>query len=307
MSLKLVTTTDSECSGEGGVCSSRPVVASIVQFLKRRGLKVQGGPEKAVEAAKATLNCQGEACILDHPEFVGGLTPDARLTVKQDLALRFKPVGPRDTTALLSNYDIDGTLQQWALKFPQFYCCPFAMADFETAGGGLAQVSLPDVYRGSEPLQLGGRRIRRPCRTFACVLNTDVSSGPGQHWVAVFVDMRGEPDLRSDNRRSEGASNSRQPWSVEYFNSAGNPPFQSVARWMESTARALREAFPAREVQTVPVTRVVHQHSRTECGPYSLFYIRARLDGVPYEQFRRDKVTDAEMTQFRSHLFRRAE
>jgi hypothetical protein len=235
--------------------------------------------------------------------------------IRRELEHSFKPVGPRHGRALLSNTNIDGVLRRWADEFPDFCPCPFAMADFDTNG---------DAFATADPggLRLAGEARGAPCRTFACVHNTDVSSGPGIHWVAVFVDMRPAPD-------------SPQDWTVEYFNSAGRPPARPIVRWMERTrarlaavraqmlANALASASasalasapalslasahtPAGSAESRAVTGVCHQRSQTECGPYALYYIRSRLEGVPADDFANPaaRISDAAMEAFRQHLFR---
>jgi hypothetical protein len=131
------------------------------------------------------------------------------------------------------------------------------------------------------------------------VINTDTSSGPGKHWVAVFVDCRPAPD---------------EPWTVEYFNSAGRPPPKAMVGWMErrrAQLAAYRGQLPSSrghvcDVIAVPVTDMDHQESQTECGLYALFYIRRRLEGTPYSFFFSQLVPDAAMTAFRAHVFRAA-
>ena len=110
----------------------------------------------------------------------------------------------------------------------------------------------------------------------------------------VFGDCRGEGE-----------------WSVEYFNSAGNPPPPPVTRWLEETASRLmtyRASHPRKygdgAVVPVPLTDIRHQDSQTECGNYALYYIRRRLEGAPYSEFRETRIPDVAMLAFRKHIFR---
>ena len=304
--LAAVTTTTSECAeyvaASAGVCSSKPTILALARFVRTASIAPQSASpvaqnaERVVEVAADLLGCSSESCVVGHPRFRKYLTqaePAAAAQVMHETEHRFKARGPRGSRALLNNHHIDQTLQRWAVIFTDFYNCPFAMMDFARTGESLAQVSLADVYLGNEWQILGGGRGRakRPCKTFACVLNTDSSSGAGKHWVVVFVDMR------------------PQGWTVEYFNSAGNPPPPAVTLWMERTAdnlRALRASkqAPPGQVTTVPVADLAHQRSRTECGLYTLFYVRARLEGEPYSFFTERRVPDAAMAAFREHVFR---
>lgn len=84
-----------------------------------------------------------------------------------------------------------------------------------------------------------------------------------------------------------------------------------MTRWLEATAArlsAFRAAHPrlygAGRVEAVPLTDVRHQNSRTECGVYTLYFIRSRLEGRPYSEFRSGRIPDEAMTEFRRHVFR---
>jgi hypothetical protein len=198
----------------------------------------------------------------------------------------FKAAGPRDSLALLSNFNIDETLQRWARIYPRFFPCPFAMIDFDRNGDLFGTVDLPAVLAGRVAADLGPAhgKVRRPCDTFGCVVNTDPSHLGGHHWFAMFVDCRAEP------------------WTVEYFNSVGSPPPKPIVGWQERTRAAL--AALGKQVRAVIATDLDHQDSQTECGLYSLYYIRRRLEGVPHTFFATERIPDAAMTEFRKHIFR---
>lgn len=309
--LETVTIPAGECAVDGeGACSSGEVLDAIFEFADEvastsRRAKAPETVEAAVELAATALGCGTEACVISNPEFQRAVDLPAS-AVRRELAVRFKAAGPRDTTDLLSNFDIDRVLQQWAAQFEDFFNHPVNMMDFEATGGSLARVDPAAVLAGREAqIVAGGDTPRRPCRTAACVLNTDVSSGRGKHWVAVFVDCRPE--------------DAGTPWTVEYFNSAGNAPPDPVTRWMEETAARLapvrrrRGAAETRTVSsfqrgaavvTVPVTDIRHQESRTECGLYTLYYIRRRLEGAPAADFQSERIPDEAMIGFRKLVFR---
>jgi len=312
-----LTSTTDECAEDvdrdpDTPCAGRRVLGAIAAFAVDRGAPPAGAPAAAtptlpdaetpeagaVRAAAAALGCTSESCVVAHPSFrrwagARGLATEGALDL--ELETHYKAPGPREGRALLSNFDIDGTLRRWARVFPGFYPCPFAMMDFETNGDAFGEADLGEVFAGRAPADLGPGFgvVRRPASCFGCVLNTDTSAGRGKHWVAVFV----------DGRPPAGA-----PWTVEYFNSAGNPPPRPAVRWMERARARLAAVRAARGepggVESVPVTDVGHQESQTECGLYALFYIRRRLEGAPPEFFFEHRVPDCAMTAFRAHVFR---
>lgn len=320
--LEGLTTTTEECAEDadhapGTPCATRKVVKAVALFASAHGsppgkkpsepaselLPAAATPEaEAVRAAAAILGCDSESCVIASPvfrQFVVDkrLLPEAAL--ERELEVRFKAQGPRGSTALLSNFNIDETLRRWARVFPEYYPCPFAMMDFDRTGEAFSSLDLVDVFEGREPLDLGPGFgvVRRRAQCFGCVVNTDNSSGPGKHWVAVFV----------DGRPPAGA-----PWTVEYFNSAGRPPPKAMTNWMERTRARLAEyraSLPSCrgrvcDVISVPVTDMDHQESQTECGLYALYYQRMRLQGTPYSFFFKQLIPDSAMTAFRAHVFR---
>jgi Ulp1 family protease len=59
-----------------------------------------------------------------------------------------------------------------------------------------------------------------------------------------------------------------------------------------------------RPVIATPVSSVSHQKNDTECGVYSLFFIRKRIVGVPYTYFQDHVISDNEVKEFRKYIFR---
>jgi len=316
VSLKGLTTTTSECAesteiGIGKPCASKKIINIVEQYAdafdadaadpRVTGMLPRGGGDAAViRRAANTMDCDSESCVLSHPsllKFVVSKKIAPASIIERELETRFKAKGPRNSTALLSNYNIDETLQKWAHVYTDFYPCPFAMMDFDTNGDVFGNIDICDVLNGIAHVDLGPAhgRVKRPSKCFGCVVNTDVSSGPGKHWVAVMVDCRPDDD-----------------WHVEYFNSTGRPPPMAIVHWMEKTRNCLVK-YRAKNshtapcgVKTIAVTNVDHQESQTECGMYALFYIRRRLENTPHTFFFGDRIPDNAMTEFRTHVFRSA-
>jgi hypothetical protein len=304
---------------DGQPCSSDKVIDTIIEFVRDVGGQAENasaakvaegvsegtlpdGPSteaKAVRIAAAVLGCTSESCVISHPQFASfARKKGISRRIEQDKALRFKAAGPRNTAALLNNFNIDETLQRWARAFPELFNYPFAMSDFDQTHENLDVIDPADIVEGRIDLDLGPGAgiVRRPAPCIACVLNTDTSRGRGKHWVAIFADTR-----------PRGGA----PWTVEYWNSAGRAPFASAARWLEKAKASLaqlRSSDPKKygngPVVTVPVTEVDHQLGDVQCGMYALYYIRARLEGKPISFFQGDRITDDVMGEFRKYVFR---
>jgi hypothetical protein len=191
------------------------------------------------------------------------------IQVDKEIARNFKTNGPRDVS-LLSNYNIDDVLKQWTLFFTDFYAYEFNMLDWDSTGTSLATVDIvEDIYN-------------KGYRTFACVINSDVSTGRGKHWMALFGDMRVDA------------------FTVEFFNSSGHRPQDEFFAWLEKAKTSMEKIRPTKIIQCCERE---HQFSKTECGVYSLFYIWARLNGISYEFFKKFTISDILCMEFRQHLF----
>lgn len=307
-----VTTNKGECAdfvGDCGICSENNIISAVVNIfndvadinynidhLLHHNTDIV---KNIINNAKEKLNCDSEYCVVTHPEFKKHALKKNMVTRKEldiNSKKRFKIKGPRNNVDWLSNYDIDTTLQDWACRFEDFFPCPFAMIDFDRTNEPLNAYNLIDIYLGKYAKTCTLGNIKIPCRTFGGAINTDVSTGKGKHWMAIFVDMRG-PE-----------------WTIEFFNSAGDRPQKSIVHWMNRTKEYLdifiqnsQNAELTTNVPTklVTVSSVDHQESNTECGLYTLFYIRCRLEYVPYSRFLEGaEIPDESMMEFRKHCFR---
>lgn len=266
-------TKDCYCERDDGICSD--VTVKIAEHI---GVPGESSKEK-VDNLKKKYNCHDESCVLEKNI---SIKIAGRPVVEHELETKFKVKGPKNTTALLSNYDIDKSMQLWTTEFKDFYPCHFAMMDFARTQEDFETIDLCELFT---------KRARdgHYKRLFACVLNTDVSTGPGKHWVSCVVDARDIKNIL-----------------ILYYNSAGNPPPEPVVRWMERRRKELAglDANAGGDVEIIPVTRVRHQNSNTECGVYSLYFVRCMVEGQSYKMFFDNIITDAAMTSFRKLLFR---
>lgn len=189
-----------------------------------------------------------------------------------------KPTGPKDHQ-WLSNVNIEEVFLRWVNEFDFFYPCKFAMSDIYNYNNELASIDLKKLFDGEHTLYMGNNKAKRKIKCFACIVNTDVHTGNGEHWTAIFVDTR------------------TVPISIEYFNSVAEPPCKNITKWMLETKKQLNG-------QIVYVNKIDHQLENSECGVYSLYYVRARLEGKPYTFFMEEPIRDSVIYKFRRYLFR---
>lgn len=265
------------------------------------------GVEETMRALMRATQCSDEACVIDHAQRERILTA-AEAGIEKQIA--FKQNGPTDGS-LFNDSVIQAQLYAWMYQFPRFWAYNFNMLDWETnslrAGhvvrepDTLATVDCADLYKGQIPVPVGmkmteaaqvmlAEKRKVGIRCAACIVNSDHYSGSGKHWMALFADMRDESDAPH--------------WTVEFFNSAAVAPESEWLVWVAKTKKSLQELNPKATIDAVNVCKVWHQHSKTECGPYSMFYVWARLRGVAPKYFLENVVPDQIMFEFRQHLFK---
>lgn len=280
-------TTESECINESETCCSNTIKCLMSKFIQDTDGEINKD-NNIIDYIENKLQCDSESCVLNNKDFQSFVIKETGSIdiINKELNTSFKTKGPRDNTNLLSNYNIDETLLRWARKFKHFWPCPFSMIDFKEVYNTFGTIDLAKIMTNkisyTDPIY---GSISGPFKTFGCVLNTDISSGRGKHWVCMFVDCRSDI------------------WSIEYFNSSGNPPNYDTIDWMETQRSNLLQIH--KKVDTIMVTNIVHQKSNTECGMYVLYYIRSRLDNVPYSYFVSQRIDDAKVINFRKHVFRK--
>lgn len=266
MSTLVVTVDNGECilGVNTPVCSTIETINAVSNLIE-----TTGAPETVIEAAKIKLGCGTEECVVSHPT-IAAIIPTAVT------GSRFKNRGPASNTDLLSNVDIDNLLEKLTYQHKGFYHMEFQMIDF--AGGMYGGVNMP-------PTELGTINLNSLIGKYDCmgvVLNTDVRTGGGIHWLSLFCDFR------------------HKPYTLEYFNSSGRKPDARIQDWLLKSEASLEG-----KAKVIILSGMVHQKdSDTECGLYSLYYIWNRLNNVPADSFQKKRVTDAMMIKFRKMCFK---
>lgn len=179
----------------------------------------------------------------------------------------FRPIQPAEwrkkPNAWLSNFDIDAVIQQYETAYPDFVFLGPTPIDFDSkkADGKCVTEEICGLSL-SKQWAAGKRKI-------GVIYNLDTSEGPGTHWVSMFIDMA-DPE----------------PY-MFYFNSTAEPMPAEVRKlmdriqeqWMRihshkgSSHKGSSNKGSKKLIEYTSDDKVEHQHSNTECGMYSLFFI----------------------------------
>lgn len=236
----------------------------------------QNNKQKIVDNMKKILNCNSESCILLNDNF----KKKNKNLINENLKKNFVVEGPAfDKNKWLSNFNIDDTLNQMKLLFDKlgngkFLHIKFKMRDFEQYDNELNTINFIDEYK-------------KGTKMVGVIFNTDVYSGNGKHWYAVFFDFR------------------KSPFTLEYFDSAANSPISETHKWLIKTKYKLQQQIDI-PINFINVSKVHHQTDGSSCGVYSLYYIYLRARGIPYTYFLENRIPDNLMYLFRKYLFRHA-
>jgi hypothetical protein len=253
--------------------------------------------KKNLESAKELLECDTEACVLTHPEFVNAVTRENIISVKyikELLDIFFKPPGdisnnPQNGSPGMS---IARVLKHWSNLFPDF--CPLITVLKE--GNNIVDIrDLPLTdYLSSYNLMVGLETAPQ-FKRYGFVLNNQLDNIEMGHAVSIFIDISEDPV-------TGGA------WTIEFYNSHGTQPEPYIARWMTRNANLLKiyrnDKYGNDNVKSVIASNIVHQGNSVECGLFALFYIKCRLEGIPYTFFRENIIPSEAMIQFRKHVYR---
>jgi hypothetical protein len=112
------------------------------------------------------------------------------------------------------------------------------------------------------------------------VMNTAPSTSKGEHWVAVFADLR--PGIER----------------IVYFDSYSYQPEREIRKlmlhwskqWQAITGHGLKAEYNA----------ITHQKKNSECGIYSIYFLHCCLFEVPMEK----AIPDEVMVFLREKLFK---
>lgn len=228
------------------------------------------------------------------------LSPEAR----RRLRLSFSPPMPESWSGQpakwLSNFDIHASVEADYAGLPGYRFLGVVPMDFEArvpeggpGGWGRGRPgSGAGRGRGECVSDLCGVRMRglvaEGVKAFSLVLNTDVHTGPGQHWVALHAIV--DP---GDHR-----------YGFYYFDSAGKPPTREVDRFVSRAAGELVRAYPAAGPPDYAYSDVRHQRGNTECGVYCLAFLNSMLRrGSEFREVVTGVVGDAEMNSLRGAYF----
>jgi hypothetical protein len=112
------------------------------------------------------------------------------------------------------------------------------------------------------------------------IYNLDVSTGPGTHWVGLYI----------DNKNNE----------INYYDSYGNKPTPLINKFIKS----LVEKYNLNNYNPLIIYNDKrHQYGGSECGMYSINFVLERLHGTSMYDISKIDIPDKKMTYLRKLLY----
>lgn len=119
---------------------------------------------------------------------------------------------------------------------------------------------------------------------YGIVFNTDKHDGPGQHWFALYCDIR--PELEYGR--------------VTYFDSYANKPESEIKVLMSRWKTEIDSLNLFKKPMELSRNTTKHQFKDSECGMYSLYFHHCCLLEIPMDE----RIPDDVMNKFRQLLFK---
>jgi len=216
--------------------------------------------EKLVNQIKKKITCDSKLdfCILKkHKNFLNIIQRD------------FKPKGPINNDEWLSSLDLINVMEHYENKYDDFeFIGPYPI-DFK--------------YIYNEFFNLNMKKLMKSKKKLGIIFNTDVSTGPGQHWISLFLDL--------DSK------------TICYFDSAGeNPPIEIINLLKELKDQCKKQKFN----MSIIINKTQFQFDNSSCGIWSLFHIISRLKGKSCNFIYNSKMNnDKLMYKKRKEYFRK--
>lgn len=222
--------------------------------------------------------CNRESCWIKSELLNGNhvLTDKERKLVQNSFAPRAPEKWKETPRMWLSSTDISAVMKQYEYFYPDFEFIGPAPLDFDhhlynnkCVWEDLCQFDVAD--------QLDKNKMK-----IGIVLNTDYHDEPGQHWIALFINLIDKY--------------------IMFFDSTGNQAPREVKHLIRRVRKSSKQlGLPLK----LYVNRTKHQSENTECGMYVMFFIIELLTGRKEpKDFMSKKFKDDEAFKLRDKYYR---
>ena len=216
--------------------------------------------------------------------------------IKKDiLENTFRPEGPPKKDTWLSTSDINDVVTQYQEKYKDFLFLGALPADFqELEVLGINDLDFEDIEKE------GKHKI-------GIVINLDVHTQGGSHWVALFTDL--------------------EKGQIYYFDSFAKKPYKRTKKFINKIVRYLYKKKYNKDININSLIKTInrneenkyldnlkefdiryntiqHQFNNSECGVYSINFIVRLVGNESFDEITKNITKDNEMNKCRTKYFR---
>ena len=193
-----------------------------------------------------------------------------------------KPKAPQswmvNPTEWLSSIDIENVEKQYMKLFKKYKFLGCIPIDFDLKSkSGKCLVNFLCSLKIKDLISQGFYQ-------YGIVFNTDKHDGPGQHWFALYCDIR--PELEYGR--------------VTYFDSYANKPESEIKVLMSRWKTEIDSLNLFKKPMELSRNTTKHQFKDSECGMYSLYFHHCCLLEIPMDE----RIPDEVINKFRQLLFK---
>jgi hypothetical protein len=215
-------------------------------------------------------NCKSEACWVNIKELMKKL-PSSEVEYLQDY---FRPLLPKDLvkdyTEWLSNFDIQDVLSKHERNLNDFYFYGAVPIDFNkcSVSHDLCKINIMDHKKKGE-------------NKLGIVFNTDKSNKPGEHWMAMYIDLIG--------------NNLKDHPGIYFFDSFGSNPTKEIRELIKK----IKHQGKKHNIKFI----VAHndkgyQNNTYACGFYCMHFIESMLKGISFNKYLKSNLNDKKMRRY---------
>jgi len=268
-------------------CLTRDILEKVRKSYNAKNSKKQIKSTQKIkiwnELKKNIKNCNQEKCWLKEIS-----DDNYRKTLENLLFVPVQPVSwKKNPNEWLSNIDIKKVMDQYAMAHSDFKFIGPTFIDYDAK-----------IYEScieTEMCNFSISKLLNEKKTkIGIIFNLDKHTGPGTHWVSLFVDF--------------------EHGFIFYFDSVGNPIPVQIMKFVNiimEQGKTLKTPIHFIFHQNHPME---HQYKDSECGMYSLFFIITMLSNEvngkqikdikrKIEFFKKKRITDFSMQKMRDVYF----
>lgn len=253
--------------------------------------------DRISDEIKKISHCKDELCWLDEFDRIKTRFPDNEM---KKIQFFFKPMMPKswliNKNEWLTTTDINNVLYQYQNKYDDFIFMGARPIDFDLEKDGIC-------LTGGNICNIDIKKLINQSKTkIGMVFNTDPSTGEGQHWFSVYVDLTGM------NRKGHP--------SIYYFDSAKKineknmkkkipKEIQNLVIDLQNQNRELNKSKVNKSNKKLEFiwNDKKHQFKNTECGVYCLHFLTEMLKGKSFRKYVNATLNDKKMERFRKEFF----